>query len=122
MTWVRRKRAGSEGFATVATLALALVLIAVSALVATLGAVAVARHRASAAADLAALAGASHALEGEAAACKAARRVATAQGGVLMSCRLEGSDALVEVSITPAGRLGQLGTARAVARAGRSRG
>lgn len=61
------------GFVTVAVAGLTLVLVAFSAVVATLGAVAVDRHRAAAAADLAALAGAGHVLDGPARACGAAR-------------------------------------------------
>ena len=111
-------RGREEGFVTVAVAGLALVLVAVSALVATLSAVAVTRHRAAAAADLAALAAARHAVEGAGPACEAGRRVAAAQGAVLVGCRLDGLDVLVEVAVTPPGRLGDLGQARALARAG----
>lgn len=111
-----------DGFVTVAVAGLVLVLVSLSALVATLAAVAVTRHRAAAAADLAALAAARHALEGEQVACAAARRVAVAQAAVLEVCRIEGLDVVVEVAVSPPGRLGQLGVARAIARAGPARG
>ncbi|MFN2538117.1 MAG: Rv3654c family TadE-like protein [Mycobacteriales bacterium] len=102
------------GFVTVAVLSLVGVLVAVAALLATLGTVAVARHRAAAAADLAALAGARHLLDGTA--CTAAARVAAAQSAVLENCRLDGAAVCVEVGV----RVGVLGTARARARAGQS--
>jgi secretion/DNA translocation related TadE-like protein len=101
-----------EGFVTVAVVGLAAVLVAVSALLATLGAVAVARHRAASAADLAALAAAGHVLDGTA--CEAAREVARAAGAELTDCRPEGTTVLVVAAV----RVGALGTARARARAG----
>jgi secretion/DNA translocation related TadE-like protein len=103
-----------SGFVTVAVAGLVLVLVAFGGVVATLGAVAVARHRAAAAADLAALAGAAHVLEGPARACRAARDVASAQAAVLSRCRLDGAVLTVEVAV----RLGALGAARSRARAG----
>jgi secretion/DNA translocation related TadE-like protein len=118
---VTRRVDRQDGFVTVAVAGLALVLVSVSAVVATLGAVAVARHRAAAAADLAALAAAQHAVEGRAAACGAARRVAQAQAAALQTCDLDGLDAVVRVSVTPPGRLGRWGAAEAVARAGPTR-
>ena len=117
----RRGLRSENGFVTLAVAGLALVLIAVSAVVATLGAVAVARHRAAASADLAALAGAGHAVEGGDSACAAAADVARAQGARLTGCRLEGLDVVVEVTVTPPGRLGLLGRARAISRAGPAR-
>jgi secretion/DNA translocation related TadE-like protein len=118
---MRPRSRRDEGFVTIAITGLALVLVAVAALVATLCAVAVARHRAAAAADLAALAAAGHAVEGLTRACHAARNVATAQGAVLSECWLDGLDVVVQVSVTPPGRLGDLGQARARARAGPQR-
>lgn len=110
---------GSDaGFVAIATAGLVLVLLSVSILVASFGAVAVARHRAAAAADLAALAAAAHALEGAVEACEVADAIADAQAATLEQCRLEGGDAVVTVSVRPAGRVGELGRARAQARAG----
>jgi secretion/DNA translocation related TadE-like protein len=77
------------------------------------------RHQADAAADLAALAAAAHALEGESAACDAARHITRAQHVMLVSCRLESLDAVVEVALRPPGRVGQWGVAHGKARAGR---
>ena len=102
----------------VATAGLILVLVCVAALLASLGAVAVARHRAASAADLAALAAAQHALEGAGPACDRARVVAAAQGARLEDCVLLGAEVLLEVSVRPVGRIGQLGLATAGARAG----
>lgn len=110
-----------DGFVTIVVAGLALVLLATAVFVASLAAVAVARHRAAAAADLAALAAARHAVEGSAVACDAARVIAQAHAAVLRVCVLEGLDTRVEVVVTPAGWIGQLGTAVAVAAAGPDR-
>ena len=107
-----------RGFVTIAVAGLLLMLLSVTALVATLGAVAVARHRAAAAADLAALAAASRALEGSGAACQAAATVARRQSAHLLSCSISGLEALVVVGVRPPGRIGLLGEARATSRAG----
>jgi secretion/DNA translocation related TadE-like protein len=64
-----------------------------------LGAAVIARHRAEAAADLGALAAASHAAEGPARACDRARWVADRLGATLLTCRWQRLDALVEVQI-----------------------
>ncbi|MBB2935169.1 secretion/DNA translocation related TadE-like protein [Amycolatopsis bartoniae] len=61
-----------------------------------LGAVVLTRHRASGAADLAALAAAGRAESGEGA-CGAAEVVATEMGARVTGCRFDGWDALVEV-------------------------
>jgi secretion/DNA translocation related TadE-like protein len=114
----RRRPLGEEGFVTVAVVGLLLVLLCLGGLTATLGSIAVLRHRAAAAADLAAMAAAKHALEGQAAACDAARLVAGRQGAVLRSCHLEGWDAVVSVQIAAGGRLAGLGRADGRARAG----
>lgn len=106
------------GFVTVAVVGLLVVLLVLGGLTATLGSIAVLRHRAAAAADLAALAAAKHAIEGPQVACAAARAVARAQGADLRSCRLEGWDATVAVRIPGHGRLAGLGSANGRARAG----
>jgi secretion/DNA translocation related TadE-like protein len=100
-------------------------VLAIAALIALLGAgtaavaaVGVARQRAAAVADLAALAGAQHALEGPAVACGWARRLAAADDAVLLGCRVAGDVVEVEAQVRPAGRLGVLGAATARARAG----
>lgn len=83
-------------------------LVALSAVTGVVRGVAVvARHRAEAAADLAALAGAAYAVDGYAAACTAADRVAQFNGSHLSRCVVAGD--VVEVVVVrpvPFGRLG----------------
>lgn len=87
--WGRLRRA-DRGVATVWVAVTTAALCAVFALVLELGQAVTARHRAGSAADLAALAAADRALEGPEAACEAARRVASAQGAVLVRCTVYG--------------------------------
>jgi len=76
------------------------VLLAVAATVATVRTLAVlARHRAEAGADLAALAAAGRIGRDDAAACPAAARIAGRNGGRLLSC---------DVRLAPDGRSGQV--------------
>ncbi|MCX4818328.1 flp pilus-assembly TadE/G-like family protein [Streptomyces sp. NBC_01142] len=81
----------------------ATVLCAVFAAVLAMGQVVVARHRAGAAADLAALAAADHALRGTAAACAKAADVARAQGAAVVRCAVRGeiADVTAEASLGP---------------------
>lgn len=74
-------------------------LIMIAVFLFWLGAASVARHRASAAADLAALAAAARAGDGVAAACEKARSVTNHMRAEVVSCRLDGWDALVEVEV-----------------------
>ncbi|MGH3669540.1 MAG: Rv3654c family TadE-like protein, partial [Pseudonocardiaceae bacterium] len=83
-----------------------------------LGEAMVIRHRAEAAADLAALAAAARAVPGERYACAQARRITGGMRVQLVSCSLHGWDALVSVAAQPTGWLGALGPATAHARAG----
>jgi secretion/DNA translocation related TadE-like protein len=110
--------AGEQGSATLLVLALSTVVVLIGAVLASLGAVAVARHRAASVADLAALAAASRVLDGPGPACDAARSVAASSGGTLTECRLAGAIAEVTAQVRPPGRLGHLGSATARARAG----
>jgi secretion/DNA translocation related TadE-like protein len=110
-----------RGSASVLVLALSAVLALVGILAASVGAVAVARHRAASAADLAALAAADRALDGEVPACQAARRAARAVGAVLEQCRLTGDESDVVAAVRPPGALGSWGVARSHSRAGPSR-
>ncbi|MFC5231840.1 Rv3654c family TadE-like protein [Pseudonocardia zijingensis] len=64
-----------------------------------LGSAVLARHRAEAAADLAALAAAAVAVEGVDAACRRAAQIVAAGGGTVTSCLLDGWDAVVEVDV-----------------------
>lgn len=103
-----------RGFATVAAAFVCLALTVMAAFVVYIGAAMSARHRAQAAADLAALAAAG----AEADQCAAAARIVVAMGAQLDRCRVDGPDAAVRARITV--RLGMFGikTATAAARAG----
>ncbi|MFJ6630717.1 Rv3654c family TadE-like protein [Streptomyces sp. NPDC091376] len=79
-----------RGSATVWAAMAACAMCAVFAVVLAMGQAVVARHRAGAAADLAALAAADRALEGAAQACVAAAGVARAQGADLVRCAVAG--------------------------------
>lgn len=83
-----------------------------------LGAAVIARHRAEAAADLAALAAAGVAVEGAEAACDRAGEVAAAMGGTVASCGLVGWEALVEVRVPTEVALPGIDGAAGRARAG----
>ncbi len=87
-----------NGSATVYVLALVLVLGVAATLVSALGLAAVARHRAAAAADGAALAGAL-ALGAGTPACRAARRVAVASGALLRACVVDSATVTVAVEV-----------------------
>jgi secretion/DNA translocation related TadE-like protein len=107
-----------RGSATIWILAAGLLTVFVAVAVAAVGAATVARHRAQAAADLAALGGAALAVAGEPAACARATALAADNGGRILSCRLDGWDLIVSVEVMPAGIAALAGTARASAKAG----
>ena len=107
-----------RGAATVWTAGAIAALLAVTTLVVWLGAAAATRHRAASAADLAALAAAGVAVEGQGVACGKARLVTDRMRVELHRCRLNGSRALVEVVAQPPGVLAGFGPAEARARAG----
>ena len=115
----RGQRTRDDGYATVLVLGLMAVLIMIGGVVAAVSSVMVCRHRAEALADVAALAAAQHAREGTLRACGTARRLVVRQGGKLVSCRLDGLDAVVVVGVRPQGRAASLGLALGRARAGR---
>lgn len=107
-----------RGIATVWAAGVIAAVLAVMAVGVNLGAAASSRHRAEAAADLAALAAASHAGDTEPAACAYAARVVDGMAARLVSCRLAGWEAAVEVEVAPPLSLGRWGVARGRARAG----
>jgi secretion/DNA translocation related TadE-like protein len=112
----RPPRDPERGSATVWVLALSGVLAVLGAAVLLVGSAVVARHRAGAAADMAALAGAGRVAVGDPAACGAAAAVARADGAVLDACDLEdGGVVAVRVRITV--RFGPFGVLPALARA-----
>lgn len=105
------------GLATVfACLGCSLILLLTGVAV-HLGAAGIARHRAEAAADLGALAGAGRALGGSAAACGRAAELVVANGAVVTSCSLTGLDVLLQVQVSVE-LAGLSGAASARARAG----
>ncbi|MFJ1750964.1 Rv3654c family TadE-like protein [Streptomyces sp. NPDC088116] len=85
-----RGRGRDEGSATVWVALTATTMCAVFAVVLAMGQAVGARHRAGAAADLAALAAADQALKGSAEACRRAVDVAAAQGTEVVRCALSG--------------------------------
>ncbi|WP_018180207.1 Rv3654c family TadE-like protein [Jongsikchunia kroppenstedtii] len=106
--------ADDRGSATVAAAFACLAITAFVALIVYLGAAMSARHRAQAAADLAALAAAGAATDQ----CAAASTIAGAMDASVARCTIDGADAVVQTRITV--RLGMFGikTAQAAARAG----
>jgi secretion/DNA translocation related TadE-like protein len=80
------------------------------------GAAVIARHRAQAAADVAALAGAGFVPAGADAACTQASALARAMGTTTVACALDGLDVVVTVAASTT--LAPARMARAVARAG----
>lgn len=83
-----------------------------------LGAAVVARHRAQAAADLAALAAAGAIGAGADAACAQAAAIAAVMHSTVADCRVDGLDVVLDVrAVVNLGRWG-VGPARAAARAG----
>ena len=112
-------RAGTRrrdtGAATVLVVAMAGVLMVVTAGLATVGGLVTAQRRAQSAADLTALAAAA-ALEADA--CAEALRAATANAARLDSCAVVGSDVLVRVSVAGPTVPGRAVRVSAEARAG----
>jgi secretion/DNA translocation related TadE-like protein len=94
------------------------VLFLVAAMVLAVGAVVQTRHRATSAADLAALAAAVGAPEGTSAACTRARWVTDQMRVLLTGCRIVDWNALVEVSAALPGELSQFGQVTAHSMAG----
>jgi secretion/DNA translocation related TadE-like protein len=100
---------GASGIAAILAITVAVVWITTAANT---------RHRAIAAADLAALAAATKAISGERTACDKASWVATHMDVTVTSCRLVKLDALIETAAMPPGVLVSFGPAEARARAG----
>ncbi len=109
------------GFATVWTAGAALALLGLFAMVMYLGAATHARHRAAAAADLAAFGAATRLGHGAEHACATAALVVGRMAADLRSCHVRGWDVLVTVEVTaglPLSHLVGAGAATARARAG----
>ncbi|RBY74656.1 hypothetical protein DQ238_21470 [Geodermatophilus sp. TF02-6] len=110
------RSAGERGSATVWVVALSGVLAAIGVAAVLVGAAVVGRHRATGAADLAALAAAERAVRGDSRACAVAAEVARANGAHLTACTVDGAS-VVEVAVEVPVRLGPVGAHRAGARA-----
>ena len=108
---------GEAGAATLLVLAMAGVLLLVGAALGVVQAMVVAHRKAQAAADLAALAGASAAARGHPP-CEAAATVARLNGSQLVGCQESAGDVTVEVVVSGPHWLGQQGDLTAEARAG----
>lgn len=111
------RRRGEEGAATVVVCALLGVLLLVAAMCGVVAAVFADHRRAQAAADLAAISGATVHQRGQDA-CAEASAVAAANGATLESCRVERYDVLVTTRVTGPRWLGWTGDPVARARAG----
>jgi secretion/DNA translocation related TadE-like protein len=114
--WAEPEQVSDRGNATVLVAAVAALAAALAVTLALVSGIVVARHRAQAAADLAALAAANAAPV----TCAAAERVARANGARLLSCRPDGDAGTVEVvvAVRPPGVAGRLGQTVGRARAG----
>ena len=93
-------------------------LLAVTVGGAYVGAAVIARHRAQAAADLAALAGAASLPGGAHIACEQASSLARAMGTVAVACTVDWLDVVVTVEASRSLGPAEMAPARAVARAG----
>ena len=93
-------------------------LLAITVGAVYVGAAVVARHRAQAAADMAALAGATVMPAGPETACQKASAVGQAMGGAVTNCSTDDLDVVVTVAVPPGVGVGMLGSATAIARAG----
>ena len=113
--------AGDGGSGAIWVLCLVALLTAATTVVVAYGCAVAVRHRADAAADLAALAAAAESAAGPAAACGAAARIATANGAAVQTCLLVADVATVDVTVRGRGRLGAVMVATGHARAGPSK-
>ena len=115
----RPRRSGHDrGTATLWAVGGIAVLCLLAVIAVAYGAVVQIQHRATAAADLAALAGAGYAPYGVTAACERARWVASGMRVRVTSCRLAEWDVLIEVSAALPGGLSRLGVITERSRAG----
>ena len=104
--------------ASVIAVAMIAALLVLTGGFAYIGVAVVARHRAQAAADLAALAAANVVATGPASACEQAGQVARRMRSGVTSCRVEDLDVVLTVEVAVALGHWDVGPARASARAG----
>ena len=109
---------GDRGSASITAAAMMAVLLAITYGAVQVGSAVIARHRAQAAADMAALAAASLLPTGQPVACGKAAALARAMGTTLSDCTADALNVTVTVHAQLPLRLGVSGPARAVARAG----
>ncbi|WP_245233910.1 Rv3654c family TadE-like protein [Mycobacterium sp. PS03-16] len=107
-----------SGSASLFAVAAVAVVLIVTAGLAMVGSAVVARHRAQAAADLAAVAAAGHLPSGPATACARASAVASGMGVAVTGCDITGLDVVVRVDAAVGLDPWGVGPARAAARAG----
>ena len=107
-----------RGAATIWVVAVIAAVLLFATAILAVGSVTVTRHRAAGAADLAALAAADYAPDGEQVACGWGRWVTDRMRVRLVSCHLDGWNALIETSADPPGPLARFGAATAHAMAG----
>jgi secretion/DNA translocation related TadE-like protein len=112
-----RRRRGERGAATLLVVAIAGLLLWVGAALGVVAAMVGAHRSAQAAADLAALSGATRLADGGDP-CAEAATVATANGATLTSCTVADRDVRVAVEVAGPRWLGQTGDLGAEARAG----
>jgi secretion/DNA translocation related TadE-like protein len=107
-----------QGAASLVAVAMMAVLLALTIGGVYVGSAVIARHRAQAAADLAALAGAQHLADGPGVACAQATAVAHTMRSAVIQCAVDGLDVVITADVSLSlGRL-SVGPARATARAG----
>lgn len=106
------------GSATVLALAVCAVIGLAAAVLAGVGLAAVTRHRATLAADAAALAAAAHVTEGSAASCAVARRVLASDGARLVHCTVDGPVVVVGGRVSAPRWIAWAGSALGESRAG----
>jgi secretion/DNA translocation related TadE-like protein len=114
----RERIRDERGSATVMVAGMVVVLMVLVVLGLQLGGAVLTRHRAAAAADLAALAAAGQLAAGVDRACARARQVAERMSVTTTACRVVEWEAYVEVTARPPGWAALSGTANAHARAG----
>lgn len=112
------RRCGERGAGTVLVLAIMLVVMVAVQAVAVLAAGQTARHRAAAAADLAALAAAQRLASGAVDPCADAGRIARANGAALRDCVVDGLEVEVQVRVETTSVLPWLPAQERRARAG----
>ena len=113
-SWDRRDR----GSATLLAVAMVALVLAVFGGAVVVGTAVIARHRAQAAADLAALAAAGRLAAGQETACGWAASLANAMNASVADCVVHDLDVIVTVDVPVSLTRWGIGTARAAARAG----